>query len=330
MNETRDIILEMLKNADGMFVSSRELCAALHTSRTAVWKHIHALQEQGYQVEAVTNKGYRLLMDQADLVTPNEMKDFVRAGKLGSSVYYFETVDSTNNIAKKMANEGAGEGTLVIADEQLAGRGRWNRSWISPPKAGVLMSLIIRPPLPVAEASRITSLAAVAVAKSLMELSGRQAEIKWPNDILFEGKKISGILTEVSAEGNMLQYAIVGVGINTRDAHRLFPESMMPSVISLEEVIGMRLKRAQVAASVLSELETMYMDFISNGEFSEIIDFIKSHSATIGKLVEVDSGDGKIAGVAEDIAEDGALVIRLADQKLRKIYSGDVFALPSV
>ncbi len=324
MSETRDKILEMLKNADGSFVSSREICAALKTSRTAVWKHIHALQEQGYQVEAITNKGYRIHMSEADMITPHEIRDAVGTGLFGKRVAYFEILDSTNNMAKKLADEGAEEGTLVIADEQSAGRGRLNRAWISPSKSGVLMSLIIRPPLSIAEAPRITSLAAVAVARALMELSGKPVQIKWPNDILFEGKKISGILTEVSAEGNMVQYAIVGVGINTISVNRLLPTSFQHLTVSLEEMTGIRVKRAQVVASVLSNMEKLYEDFIHLGEFAGIIDYIKTHSATLGRYVKVDAGSRMITGFAEDIADDGALVLRVAGDQIQKVYSGDV------
>ncbi len=330
MSETRDKILEMLKNADGSFVSSREICAALKTSRTAVWKHIHTLQEQGYQVEAITNKGYRIFMSEADMVTSHEIREAVGTGLFGKRVAYFELLDSTNNMAKKLADAGAEEGTLIIANEQSAGRGRLNRAWISPPKSGVLMSLIIRPPLSIAEAPRITSLAAVAVAQALMELSGKLVQIKWPNDILFEGKKISGILTEVSAEGNMVQYAIVGVGINTGYISRLIPESLQPTVVSLEEVTGKRMKRAQVVANVLSNMEKLYEGFIHHGEFAGIIDYIKTHSATLGRYVKVDVGSRMITGFAEDIADDGALVLRVAGDQIQKVYSGDVIATPMI
>ncbi len=323
MSSTREMVLDMLKNAQGKFVSSKEICASLHTSRTAVWKHIHALQSQGYRVEAVTNKGYRL-DDSVDFVTAHELKACITSSVLGRHVAYREIVDSTNSVARILAEEGALDGTLVIADEQTQGRGRFNRKWISPPKSGILMSLIIRPSLSIAEASKLTSLAAVAVAKSLAALSNAQVQIKWPNDVLFNGKKISGILTEVSAEGNLIQYIIVGVGINANTLPAMFPDSLQSNVCSLHEIVGKPIKRAQVVADVLLAFETLYDSYCKGGDFSAVLNYIRDHSVTIGKFVEVDVGSMKIAGIAEDIADDGALVVRLADRQIKKLYSGDI------
>ena len=326
MSSAREQILDILKNADGNFVSSSEICDKLHTSRTAVWKHIHILQTQGYRVEAVTHKGYRLSTGDLNFVTSHEIQSFLRSQVFGKNIVYKESVDSTNTVARAMAEEGAVEGTLVIADEQTHGRGRFHRPWVSPPKSGILMSIIVRPTLSIAEAPKLTSLAAVAVAKYLIEWSSLPLEIKWPNDILFNGKKLCGILTEVNTEGDLIKYAIIGVGINANAELRMYPDRLQPTISSLEEMVGRPVNRAEIVAGILSTFEFLYRSFAKNGDFSEILNFLRAHSATLGRYVEVDSGVVKVSGMAEEIAEDGALIVRISDRQRKKLYSGDIIA----
>ena len=323
MNPTRDQILDLLKAADGHFVSSREICSVLNTSRTAVWKHIHALVQQGYEVEAVTNKGYRLAGN-ADLVTTRELEAYIATRVLGRRVIYQATVDSTNRAAGRLADEGVPEGTLVLADEQTEGHGRWNREWVSPPRTGILMSLILRPPLPVTDSSMLTSLAAVAVAKALEKIVRVQVAIKWPNDIMIDRKKTGGILIDVSAEGNWLRYAVVGVGINANSLASMFPDVLQPHISSLREVLGRPVRRAEVAAAILAEFEARYEASVGHGDFSAVLKELRDLSDTIGRHVEVDAGHGKLTGVAEGIADDGALILRLAGGQVKKLFSGDI------
>ncbi len=315
----------MLKDARGEYVSSRMICETFQTSRTAIWKQIHALQKQGYPVEAVPNKGYRLL-ETADFVSAYEIKDLVQAKVFGKSIAYRESVDSTNSAARQLADQGEPEGTLVIADEQTQGRGRFQRKWYSPAKSGIWMSLILRPNLSIVEAPRLTILTAAAVAKTLTKLSNQQAYIKWPNDILFDGKKICGILTEVNVEGNQINYVIVGIGINVNLREDELPISLQPSVCSLQSFVQQPLKRASVVANILSTLEDLYVTCLKSGDFSGVMDYFKSHNVTLGHVVEIQSGSSRIAGIVEDIDDYGALVIRTPDHQIKKLYSGDILS----
>ena len=313
----------MLTEATGEYVSSRTICELLQTSRTAVWKHIHALQKLGYQVEAVPNKGYRLF-DSTDFVTPHEIKHYIGGENFAKNIAYQDSIDSTNRAARQLAEQGAPEGTLVIADEQTQGRGRFQRKWYSPANSGIWMSLIIRPNLSIAEAPRLTILSAVAVAKTLTKLSMRQASIKWPNDVLIDGKKICGILTEVSAEGNQINYVIVGIGINVNVSPAALPTTIQSSVCSLQEFVNEPMKRAYVAAKVLTAFEDYYNNFMGTGDFADILGYFKRHSVTLGHTVEIASASSHIIGMAEDIDENGALVVRMSDHQMKKLYSGDI------
>lgn len=315
----------MLKYARGEYVSSRTICETFQTSRTAIWKHVQSLQKQGYSVEAVPSKGYRLL-ETDDFVSAYEIKDYIQAKVFGKLIAYRESVDSTNSAARQLADQGEPEGTLVIADEQTHGRGRFQRKWYSPAKSGIWMSLILRPNLSIVEAPRLTVLTAVAVAKTLTKLSNQQAYIKWPNDILFDGKKVCGILTEINVEGNQINYVIVGIGINVNLRQDELPISLQPSVCSLQSFVHQPLKRARVVANILSTLEDLYITCLKSGDFTGVMNYFKIHNVTLGHVVEIQSGSSRLAGIVEDIDDYGALVIRTTDHQIKKIYSGDILS----
>lgn len=323
MDTAKATILTMLKEAQGEYVSSRLICDTLQTSRTAVWKHVHSLQKQGYGVEAVPHKGYRLA-GFADFITAEDIQRQRSTRVMGQTVVYHESLDSTNRVARMLAQQGAKEGTLVIAEEQTEGRGRFRRKWFSPPQAGIWMSLILRPQFALAKAPFLTTLAAVAVTKVLTEVTLQQAAIKWPNDILYDGKKVGGILTEVSAEGNMIDYCVMGIGINVRMDVSVLPESLRGTVCSLQDLLEVPVARAKVVAGILAALESLYDDYCKTEDFSGIINYVRRHSAILGKQVKVETSSTTIIGIAEDVEDDGTLLIRTPDQQLVRLYSGDV------
>lgn len=222
-------ILHILRSQDG-YVSGQELCERFGVSRTAVWKTINQLKEEGYEIEAVPNKGYHITAC-PDVVSAEEVKSLLETRWAGQNIAYFSAVDSTNNKAKRMAEEGAPHGTLVIADEQTGGRGRRGRSWNTIPGAAIAMTLVIRPELPPERASMVTLLMGMAVASGCRELLGLPVGIKWPNDAVLDGKKICGILTEMSMEMDAINYLVIGTGINVNMDE--FPEEISQVATSL-------------------------------------------------------------------------------------------------
>lgn len=316
-------ILQMLRERPGDFVSGEAMCNALSVSRTAIWKHIKDLQDTGYQIEAVRNKGYRLL-SAPDLVTAAEIRDGLTTSLFGQSIVFRPTIDSTNNLAQELANNGALEGTLVIADEQEQGRGRRGRNWYSPPRSGVWMSLILRPQLPLAHAAQITLVTAIALAKALTRLTGERAGIKWPNDILFGKKKCCGILTEMSAEFDQIHHLVVGIGINVNVAQADFPKEIQDIATSLRAVKGATLPRAKVVQTVLEELEPLYRQYVENGGFGTLREDWKQMNITLGKEIVAHTAQGTIRGRALDIDEFGVLLVEDQSGELKKIYSADI------
>ncbi|MCX7568691.1 biotin--[acetyl-CoA-carboxylase] ligase [Tumebacillus sp. DT12] len=319
----QESILHMLREQPGGFVSGEAMCQACGVSRTAIWKHIKELQDAGYEIEAVRNKGYRLVQS-PDLVTASEIRDGLRTSLLGQSIVYHETIDSTNTMAQKLALNGAPEGTLVIADEQTAGRGRRGRNWFSPPHSGVWMSLILRPQLPVAHAAQITLVTAVAMARALTRLTGVEAGIKWPNDILFDKRKCCGILTEMHAEFDQVHHLVLGIGINVNVPQEQFPEELQSIATSLQGVKGVPIPRAEVVRAVMEELEPLYRRYVDGGGFASIREDWKRSNITLGRQIVAQTARGPITGEALDIDEFGVLLVRREDGETEKIYSADI------
>lgn len=319
----QESILHMLREQPGGFVSGEAMCQACGVSRTAIWKHIKELQDAGYEIEAVRNKGYRLVQS-PDLVTASEIRDGLQTSLLGQSIVYHETIDSTNTLAQKLALNGAPEGTLVIADEQTAGRGRRGRNWFSPPHSGVWMSLILRPQLPVAHAAQITLVTAVAMARALTRLTGVEAGIKWPNDILFDKRKCCGILTEMHAEFDQVHHLVLGIGINVNVPQEQFPEELQSIATSLQGVKGEPIPRAEVVRAVMEELEPLYRRYVDGGGFASIREDWKRSNITLGRQIVAQTARGPITGEALDIDEFGVLLVRREDGETEKIYSADI------
>ncbi len=313
-------ILTILRNNRQIYVSSDELCKVVDISRAAIWKHIEKLRAEGYDIEAAPHLGYRLVAAPDSLI-PSEIKHGLKAGILGREIISYKKVDSTNTVAYSLAEKGMKEGAVVLADEQTAGKGRHGRAWTSPPKSGIYLSCILRPGIAPNEIAGITLMAAVAVAKSIRELSGLDALIKWPNDILISGKKVCGILTEIKAEQDGVEFVILGIGLNVNTKARHLPRG----ATSIREETDRKedLSRVEFTKRILERLETEYM-LMKNKGFGPVIEEWKALSAMLGTRVKVALPNRTVEGLAHDVDSSGALVVRLDSGVLEKVLSGDV------
>lgn len=319
----RNKILEELKANTGQAVSGEEISRKLGISRTAVWKHISKLRSDGYTIESQTNSGYKLI-GSPDVLSSSELEPFLHTDFIGRNIIYLDSTASTNTYAKKAAEEPFHGGTVIIAEEQTAGRGRLGRHWISTKGKGIWMSIMLKPDILPVDAPKLTIAAALAVAKAIKSCCRLEARIKWPNDIVAGGKKLCGILTEMSAEADEIKYVIIGIGINANMEIKDFgPEvSSIATAIRIEN--GRAVSRKALAASVLNEFEEIYRDFIKDGSIKLLLDEYKIKSAVLGKNIRVISKKEEIIGLAVDISEEGHLVVRLADGSHREIMSGEV------
>ena len=320
----RNEILDYFRKADGNFVSGQQISKDLHVSRTAIWKHINVLKERGYIFESSTRKGYRLIYA-PNLLTPLEIDSALHTETFGRHVVYLESTQSTNEEAKKIAREGAEEGTIVVAEEQITGHGRLARGFYSPFAKGIWFSLILRPKFFPMEASKCTLLAAVGVCRGIRRMGLADAGIKWPNDILVHGKKLVGILTLMSASLEKIDYIIMGIGINTGIKKNEFPEDFREGATSfLNE--GINVSRKDLLAAILGELEKEY-SIAQNEGFDKVPDDWRALSVTLGQEVRVIFGDDSYTGKAVDIDRDGCLLVNTGSE-VKRVIAGDVSIRP--
>ncbi|GAA0347822.1 bifunctional biotin--[acetyl-CoA-carboxylase] synthetase/biotin operon repressor [Bacillus carboniphilus] len=322
MYSNKQTLLSLFQEKQGTFLSGQAIADNLGCSRTAIWKYIDSLKKDGYEIEAVRNKGYRLV-DQPNLVKEYEIQRDLHTKTLGKKVYYHDTVTSTQKIAHELAGQGAQEGTLVIADQQESGRGRMDRQWYSPKGTGVWMSLILRPKLLPTQTPQFTLLTAVAVAQSIEEVTGITPDIKWPNDLLIRGKKCTGILTELQAEADQVRYMIIGIGINVNQDASDFPEELQEIATSLKMVKKQEIPRAKLVQEILRRLEKLYDLYIQLG-FEPIKLLWESYSTTIGKTINARTMNRNIVGKAIGLSHDGVLLLEDEEGVQHRIYSADI------
>lgn len=316
-------VLEELKTNIGRSISGEEISKKLGISRTAVWKHITRLRSEGYSIESQTNSGYKLV-GSPDVLSLSELEPYLDTRLIGRSIVFLDSTGSTNSYTKKLAEGPFTEGTVVIADEQTAGRGRLGRQWVSPKGKGIWMSILLKPDLLPSDAAKLTIAAAYAVSKALWNCCRLDARIKWPNDIVAGGKKLCGILTEMSAEADEINSVVVGIGINANLGEEDFGPEVSGIATSIRLEKDTEVSRKALAASVLNEFEKVYEVFAKEGSIKPFLDEYKSRSAVLGKEIRVITKKEEIIGSAEDISEEGHLVIRLKDGTLREIISGEV------
>ena len=313
-------ILKLLKETDG-YVSGQELCRRFGVSRTAVWKVINQLKEEGYEIEAVRNRGYAL-KGAGDVLSEAELLSCLKTEWAGGRTVYFDATDSTNIQARRLAEAHAPHGTLVVSDRQDGGKGRRGRSWASPSGVGIWMSLILRPEIAPSSASMLTLAAALAVREGIQEETGLSPLIKWPNDLVLNGKKICGILTEMSTELMEIQYVITGIGINVNQ--REFPPEIRDTATSLSLEAGRSFRRSSLIAAILKAFEKDYAAFLKTGDLSLLLEEYNACLVNRGKEVCILDPSGEYRAVAEGIDESGSLLVTLPDGTRREIISGEV------
>jgi BirA family biotin operon repressor/biotin-[acetyl-CoA-carboxylase] ligase len=315
-------LLEAFSKADGEFLSGQKISEYIGCSRTAVWKHIEELRKEGYELEAVRRLGYRITK-KPDKISSNEIQLGLKTKMMGRNIHFEEAVTSTQKIAQSLANDGVPEGTIVVADQQTKGRGRMARAWYSPSGTGIWMSMVIRPNIPVNTTPQLTLLTAVAIVQAIEELTPLKPDIKWPNDIMINGKKIVGILTELQAEADQVHSVIIGTGINVNQKKEQFPEDLQNIATSILIETGEAWERAQFIQTILLKFEGLYSIFLSQG-FKPIKLLWEGYAISINKKMIARTLKGTVEGRAIGIDDDGVLLIETEDRSIERIYSADI------
>ena len=317
-------VLSFFQTHDSEYLSGQDLSDVLKISRVAVWKHIKKIQTLGYKIESKQKLGYRLI-DDTEKLLPWEITRDLKTKLIGKRVYYFEEIDSTQNFAQNIAADKKENGTIIIAEKQTSGRGRLDRKWTSP-KGGIWFSLIIHPKFDVSSSTLIPILSAVALSKSIKSVLGIETEVKWPNDITMNGKKVAGVLVDASFQTNSIDYLILGIGINFDiDAKKL--EKRLTKTPNFYGIDSLRGKEDKTPPKKL--LKEFLLQFEKNlfqldkGEKSKIIKEWTKRAAGVGKKITINTSNGKISGISQGIDNDGALKIKTRNE-IKKIYVGDV------
>jgi BirA family biotin operon repressor/biotin-[acetyl-CoA-carboxylase] ligase len=316
----KDKILHILKESTD-YVSGEKISNLLNVSRTAIWKNINSLKEEGYKIDSVSRKGYKLI-NSPDILSYEEIEPYLNTTYIGRNILYFNTIDSTNKKAKDIA-ESSSDGTVVISEEQTAGRGRLGRNWSSPKGKSLLISILLKPNIDPSKVSNITLVGAVALVKTL-ENFGIEGLIKWPNDIIINDKKIAGILTEMSAEINQVNYIVMGIGVNLYVKSEEFPEDIRHKAGSILSETGRSIDRKEFTGKFLNYFEKYYQEYFLGNNFKEIVRISKEKSILLSKEVRIISRDTTYEAKVLDITEEGHLLIEKKDGTKEEIYSGEV------
>lgn len=321
-------ILQVLRQNRDTYVSGQELCEKFGVSRTAVWKAIKQLKESGYEIAAIQNRGYRLIAV-PDILSQSEVASQLHTKWLGREVRYFEEIDSTNMAAKRIAEESGGtdwHGCVVVAEKQTAGRGRRGRGWSSPPGTGLFFSILLKPPISPGNASMLTLVKGMATVRGISEVTGLKPQIKWPNDVVLNGRKVVGILTEMSAQIDYVNHIVVGTGINVSQTE--FPEEIAQTATSLKLELErgekkVSLSRAQILGAVLQYFEQYYEVYLETEDLSALMEEYDSMLVNRGKMVRVLDPLGEYKGTALGINDRGELLVEREDG-ICKVSSGEV------
>jgi BirA family biotin operon repressor/biotin-[acetyl-CoA-carboxylase] ligase len=321
MTTDAKILLALRANPNG--VSGAQLAEQLGISRAAVWARIEELRRVGFDIEAGPHRGYRL-MDEPDALLADDL--VARLGStrvVGRDIQVFEQTTSTNDVVERLARDGVPEGAVVFAEGQTKGRGRLGRRWMSPKRKGLWFSVLLRPNLRPQETTQLTVISATSLRRAIKKVTGLQAEIKWPNDLLIKGRKVAGILTELSAELDRVRHVILGMGVDVNQDAAGFPPELRAIATSLSVEAGAAVSRAELAVEVLRELDADYA-LVGAGKFSTLADEWEEACVTIGRNVLVHMGDRHFRGFAESLDDDGALLIRTEHGLLARVIGGDV------
>lgn len=295
-SELRKKLLDAFTNAGDSYLSGQAVANLVGCTRTAVWKHMEELRKEGFELEAVRRKGYRIIKT-PERMTADEIRFGLRTESIGKNIHHFESVESTQKVAHQLSYNDTPEGTVIIAEEQTSGRGRMDRKWHSPKYTGVWMSLILRPAIPPAKAPQLTLLAAVAIVQAIEETTGLKPEIKWPNDILINGKKVTGILTELQAEADRIHSIIIGIGINVNQKQEDFPLDLQTTATSLAIEKGEAVSRTELVRNVFKHMEKLYFIYLEKG-FFPIKLLWESFAISIGRTLRARTLTSVIEGKA--------------------------------
>jgi BirA family biotin operon repressor/biotin-[acetyl-CoA-carboxylase] ligase len=312
-------VLNIFRRSPGNFVSGEDISEKLKVSRASIWKYINKLREEGYALDAVPHLGYRL-RSVPDKLLKYEVQNTLSAKTIGKKeIYHFESIGSTNNKAYELAESGEPEGTIVVAEAQTHGKGRMGRNWVSPKGGGIYFSVILRPDVETDEIPTITLIAATSVVNTIEKMCSLKAKVKWPNDIIVSGKKLGGILTEIKAQPDRVEFLILGIGINVNT-----PAGKLPQVgTSLKEACAQDIDRLEFFRKLLDNFEKEYAKLKKKG-FISLRDECKAVSSVVGERIKVTEHHKTLEGKAIDIDEKGALILKLKDGSKKRIFSGDV------
>ena len=314
----KEHILKLLENNRGKYYSGQDIAEEINVSRAAVWKAVKQLQADGYRIDAVSNKGY-CMSDDNDIISADSIKKYLTVPINNIEVY--KTVTSTNDLAKQYALDLKPEGTVIVAREQTAGRGRKGRSFYSPSSTGVYISVLLRPELTAEKTLYITTAAAVAVAKAIEKISGKEAKIKWVNDIFVDGKKVCGILTEgaIDFETGKMQYAVLGIGVNIKKPENDFPSEIQNIAGSVFDTTD-----KEVSSIIVAEILNNFMNYYKNLASKPFYEEYKKRMFLIGKHLTVYSGKDSYPAVAIDLDEELSLVVKDENGNIKKLNTGEV------
>lgn len=312
-------ILAALRSSDG-YVSGQELCGKFGVSRTAIWKAINQLKQAGYEIEAVQNRGYHIVST-PDILSENELRSIRKTEWLGNRIYYEAEIDSTNTKAMKLAEEGAPHGTIVVTDHQMNGRGRRGRTWESPAGEAIAMTFLLRPKIDPNNASMLTLIAAMAVARGIEDETGLKAGIKWPNDVIINRKKVSGILTEMSAQADYVNHIVVGIGINVHIDE--FPEELKKIATSIFLELGIKINRAALIERICEYFEAYFEVFLQTEDLSAISKQYDAYMVNRNQPVKVLDPKDTYEGTARGITTRGELLVDTWESR-KLVSSGEV------
>ncbi len=316
-----EAILNALRNRPGEFVSGEELSRLIGVSRTAVWKEIEKLRAEGYKILAQPHSGYQLV-GVPDRLTAQELTWNLKTQRIGRKVHAYESTDSTMDVAHRLAAAGEPEGTVVVAEQQEKGRGRMGRRWFSPKGKGIYCSVILRPSMQPAQVPLVTLMAAVAAAQAVEAATELKPEIKWPNDLLIGSKKVAGILTELSAELNRVNYVVLGIGMNVNTPRRDLPAH----ATSLAEELGKKVDRLQVARSLLEQMDRLYGVFLQGG-IAPVLEAWRRYAGFLGRRIRVALEGRVVDGQALDVDASGALLVRTDSGLVESCSAGEVLVV---
>ena len=316
----KEEILKMLRETDG-YISGQELCNKFGVSRTAIWKVMKQLKEAGYNIEAQQNKGYHIV-SAPDVMDAAELKSIWKPKWVGCEILYFDSIDSTNTKAQELAEKGYPSGTLVVADKQIAGNGRRGRNWESPSGCGIFMTLMLKPDINPNNASMLTLVSALAVAKALADITGKDAKIKWPNDIVIDGRKVCGILTEMSAQFDYINNIVIGIGINVNNSS--FPEEISATASSLRLLSGgKKYRRAEIIEKIMEYFEKYYSIFLETEDLSALVNEYDAMLVNMKRQVKVLDPKEPFEGTAMGITKTGELIVDTWESR-KLVSSGEV------